>query len=147
MERFIARFDRGEFWLAHEELEALWLVDRQPALKGLIHLAAASLHAERGNWSGAVRKIHSSRSLLAERASLLGLDLERVRCLVENLVAKFEQRSESGGAVTEADRFALRPAYDGEVDLDAIEQVALPHRVTRYEHGYRPGRDPQRRDD
>ena len=56
-QRAAALFDGGDFWTAHEELEAIWrsLPAGPEALvvQGLIQAAAALLHRERGNRHGA----------------------------------------------------------------------------------------------
>ena len=51
-------FNAQEFWLAHESWETLWLVaetDMDEFLQGLIQLAAAYHHLQRGTFRGAVR--------------------------------------------------------------------------------------------
>ena len=54
--RAVALFNGGDFWTAHEELEAIWrsLPDGGEArvVQGLIQAAAALLHRERGNRHG-----------------------------------------------------------------------------------------------
>lgn len=58
LDRGIERFNRGEFWHAHEEWESVWLHERGEArdfLQGLIQLAAAWYHVGRHNWRGAQR--------------------------------------------------------------------------------------------
>jgi hypothetical protein len=141
--RYLARFDHGEYWLAHEELEALWLADRRDVYKGLIHLAAASLHLERGNAAGALTKFTSAaRCLASDAASLPALDAPALCATVEEL----RDRAQAGegppsSRLQLAQFFALAEPPAPEV------AVELPYRVRRYEHGYRPGRSPQRRDD
>ncbi len=50
-------FNQGAFFEAHESLEALWRSDLTPALKtgiqGLIQVAVACVHLQRGNEKGA----------------------------------------------------------------------------------------------
>jgi predicted metal-dependent hydrolase len=51
-------FNRKEFWHAHESWEELWLeagTDLHQYLQGLIQLAAAYHHVQRGTTRGAVR--------------------------------------------------------------------------------------------
>lgn len=54
--RALALFNRGAYWEAHEELEAIWrsVPDEAEArvIQGLIQAAAALLHRERGNQHG-----------------------------------------------------------------------------------------------
>ena len=60
-QRGVALFNAGKFFEAHEVWEEIWLAEPAPEktfLQGLIQLAAAFLHAGRGNMRGA-------RSLLA----------------------------------------------------------------------------------
>lgn len=60
-ERGMAHFNAGEFFQAHEVWEELWLrapEEEKAFLQGLIQIAAAFHHFQRGNLSGA-------RSLLA----------------------------------------------------------------------------------
>lgn len=53
----LAEFNQGAFFEAHESLEALWRSDLTPALKtgiqGLIQVAVACVHLQRGNEKGA----------------------------------------------------------------------------------------------
>jgi hypothetical protein len=146
LERFIARFDRGEYWLAHEELEPLWLALRDPALKGLIHLAAGLVHAQRRNWAGSRRKLDSGRELMRTCDEVLGLRLAPVRELARALAAQLESVETSGGGFEPDCRPLLAPAYEGTIDAKLLDAVELPYRVRRYEQGYRIGRDPNRRD-
>lgn len=136
--KFLARFDRGEYWLAHEELETLWLESPRPAYKGLIHLAAACLHWERDNRRGAATKLRSARTHVEQdRHSLPEFDVDGLLAEIRRLEAALE-----AGEVFE--RVRLAPLAS--VALAAVSETALPYRVTRYAQGYRPGRDPRRRD-
>lgn len=59
----VLRFNRGDYWGAHESWEHLWLAVRGPFrdfIRGLIQLAAAFHHVRRGNERGAMRLFHSS---------------------------------------------------------------------------------------
>ena len=67
-QRGVALFNSGEFFLAHEVWEELWMQEADPEktfLQGLIQLAAAFHHYTRGNSDGA-------QSLLA--AAVVKLD-------------------------------------------------------------------------
>lgn len=58
IERGIAQFNSHDFWHAHESWEQLWLEAAEPHkqfLQGLIQLAAAYYHVQRGTFSGGVR--------------------------------------------------------------------------------------------
>ena len=68
----LAAYARGDFFAAHEHLEPAWmgtddLVDRA-LLQGLIKLAAAYVHAARGNPAGIVRNLEGARMRLVEAA-------------------------------------------------------------------------------
>lgn len=71
-------FNGGRFWHAHEAWEKLWLVEREetrPFLQGLIQLAAAYHHLQRGTLSGAVRLFDSALVKLAPYPSFFcGVD-------------------------------------------------------------------------
>lgn len=68
----IASYERGDFFEAHEELEPAWMGtdDRRERafLQGLIKLAAAYVHASRGNPLGIVKNLEGARQWLAEVA-------------------------------------------------------------------------------
>lgn len=54
----VDHFNRGEFWDAHESWETIWLVaesEVEQFLQGLIQLAAAYHHVQRGTYHGATR--------------------------------------------------------------------------------------------
>ena len=145
VERFIARIDRGEYWLAHEELEPLWLERRDDSLKGLIHLAAALVHVDRGHWSGAERKAASCVRLLEDVERVHGLRLEPVREAARQLEREASSRR-VGERLERRVRFRMSEWHDRRIDTEQLEGVELPYRVRRYEQGYRIGRDPDRRD-
>jgi len=63
----IERFNSQRFWDAHEEWETIWLASHSELrefLQGLIQLAAAYHHLQRGTLSGAVRLFASARRRL-----------------------------------------------------------------------------------
>lgn len=144
--RFISRYDRGEYWSAHEELEQAWLQDRRPELKGLIQLAAARLHAERGNRAGALSKARSALRLLARGDAIDGLPLQRLRDAVRASIERLEDATVSAGTAMQAIP-KLASMFDSSPELAVLEPEELPYRVRRHTQGYRIGRDPRRRDD
>lgn len=147
--RFIDRFDRGEYWLAHEELEALWLERRRDFYKGLIHVAACLVHVGRGNWKGAATKARSGLEHLGKQPpeDCAGFDLPALRRRVGALLEHLEAL-----VAGDADRFdetlrpALGPLFAGRVPEGLAEHEELPYRVRRHDEGYRLGRDPRARD-
>lgn len=142
--RFVGRFDGGEYWLAHEELEALWLQDRRDVYKGLIHLAAACLHLERDNLPGARTKLASARELIAsddaDEAAAEWLDRSGLLTAIGDLEAR------APTVLGRRPELRLAPFVNAPGLQRPLADEDLPYRVTRYDEGYRPGRDPRRRD-
>ena len=66
----IEAYEHGDFFEAHELLEPAWMGTDVPAeralLQGLIKLAAAYVHAVRGNPAGIVRNLEGARARLVE---------------------------------------------------------------------------------
>jgi predicted metal-dependent hydrolase len=62
-------YDRGDVFLAHELLEPAWMGTRDLAerelLQGLIKVAAAFVHAARGNPAGVAKNLRGARERLA----------------------------------------------------------------------------------
>ena len=147
LRRFLMRFDQGEDWLAHEELECLWLRERDEFSKGLIHLAAGLLHARRRNWRGAHAKISSARALLgAASPTVKGVRIEELRDAVKQLCAVADAHLVSGdGDGSLLPDLKLAPFFPTGTAVE-VEPIELPYRVRRYDAGYRPGRDAHRRD-
>ena len=85
IEAGLAAYDRGDFFLAHEDLEPAWMgsadLGERAVLQGLIKLAAAYVHAVRRNPPGIQRNLVGARQRLTEpgaeaaAAALDGLDL------------------------------------------------------------------------
>ena len=64
----VDHFNRREFWHAHESWEELWLAaetDVEQFLQGMIQLAAAYHHVQRGTHRGAVRLFDAALRRLA----------------------------------------------------------------------------------
>jgi hypothetical protein len=81
---FFDCFNRGAYFEAHEVLEALWLTERgRPNARffqGLIQLAGAFVHFEKGRREPAVALLKLGRKHLAGYpATHLGLNLNRLR--------------------------------------------------------------------
>lgn len=82
-------YNAGRHWHAHEALEDLWRATADPQrrlfFQGVIQLAAAFVHAERGNMRGVRRLLAKSRAKLAAVPSpYLALD---VAALLEAMAA------------------------------------------------------------
>jgi predicted metal-dependent hydrolase len=93
--RGLAAYASGDFYLAHEELEPAWMAagdtgDRE-RLAGLIKLAAAFVHAARGNPDGVVTNLRGSRERLARAAAADaggGLDLVALLAAIDALLVR-----------------------------------------------------------
>jgi hypothetical protein len=93
----LAAFRRGDFFEAHELLEPAWMGTAEPAerdlYQGLIKLAAAYVHAVRGNPAGVETNLRGARQRLASAAAADphagGLD-------VGAIVADVDERLERG---------------------------------------------------
>ncbi len=86
--RFFQCFNRQLFFEAHEALEGLWLSQRQGPngrfYKGLIQLAGALVHLQKGRGGPAARLFDLARqNLRAYPATYEGLAVEAVRCMIE----------------------------------------------------------------
>lgn len=73
---------RGEYFLAHEELEVAWRA-AEPAerdfFQGLVHVAVAWYQAGRGNANGCTRQLEKAQRRLGPYApEHQGVDLERL---------------------------------------------------------------------
>ena len=79
----LRRYNAGAHWHAHEVLEDLWRATREPERRGfyqgIIQLAAAFVHAERGNMRGVQRLLAKAAAKLGAVSSpYLGLDVAQL---------------------------------------------------------------------
>ncbi len=92
--RGMRQFNSCEFWHAHESWEAIWLTAPEPDkafLQGIIQIAAAFYHHQRGN-------LHGMRSLMRRGLAKVekfppeyrGLRLEELRGAVQKWLAASE---------------------------------------------------------
>lgn len=79
-EEGLSRFNSHRFWDAHESWETIWLSaagDDKQFLQGLIQLAAAYHHVQRGTYRGGVRLFDAAlRRLAAFPDGYRGVDRE-----------------------------------------------------------------------
>jgi uncharacterized protein len=74
---FVALFDKGRFWDAHEMLEDAWRARRSDFYHGLILLASAFVHVQRRNRHGVLAQIAKARRRLeGYRPRYLGIDVD-----------------------------------------------------------------------
>jgi predicted metal-dependent hydrolase len=99
LEKAIAAYRRGDFFEAHEILEPAWMgtddMTERELYQGLIKLAAAFVHAVRGNPKGIARNLVGARERLAAAASASptagGVDLVPLLADVDDRLARLAQ--------------------------------------------------------
>ena len=94
---FITLFNNQKFFEAHEALEAEWHLEkrRNDFYKGLIQLAAALVHVQKLNISGAKSLLETSKKYLAPRFPCYqGIDLKKLSDETELIIKKLESRQE-----------------------------------------------------
>lgn len=94
LEAGLRAYERGDVFLAHEILEPAWIGASDPAerdlYQGLIKLAAAFVHAARGNPPGIRKNLLGARLLLADAVAAgesLGLDVPALLAAIEAALA------------------------------------------------------------
>ena len=94
LERGVALIRSGDYFEAHEELEDEWRTAPEAErdfLQGLVHVAVAWLHAERGNRPGCERQLaKAARRLEGYRPAHRRVDVDRILEDVANAQACVE---------------------------------------------------------
>jgi len=85
---FFESFNRQEYYVAHDILENLWLQDRRGPkgdfYKGLIQLAGAFVHVQKGRRGPAVALLRLARANLANYGPILdGLAIREVLAVIK----------------------------------------------------------------
>src|SRR5262245_583974 len=97
LERGLELIRSGRYFDAHEELEDEWRTapaDERDFLQGLVHVAVAWLHAERGNRPGCERQLDKATRRLGPYApEHRGVDVERVLSDVDSARARVSDGS------------------------------------------------------
>ena len=118
VERGLAAYGRGAWYLAHEELEPAWMGTDDPAeralLSGLIKLAAAYVHVARGNPLGVRTNLRGARDRLATAAGLIAEPdrMAGAAALQAGPVAAGDPREGPTGAANWIDLASLLAAVD-----------------------------------
>ena len=93
-------YANGDFFEAHEHMEPAWMGTPDPAeralIQGLIKVAAADVHAVRGNARGVVRNLEGARDRLRSASTdgrITGIDLD-VAALLADIDARLAAGSE-----------------------------------------------------
>lgn len=107
-ERYLAgvvRFNRGDYFDAHEVWEALWMdcpAAERRFYQSLIQAAVALYHWGNGNRAGATRLFHSGRRYMEPfRPTHRGLDVDRFWRMMEAALADALTGRDREGAVGE----------------------------------------------
>jgi predicted metal-dependent hydrolase len=111
--RGLEAFNRGDFFEAHELLEAAWLEDDSPGrdlYQGMVQLAVAYHHIRRGNFNGAMKMFLRLRQWLEPLpARCRGVEVARLR----------EQADQAQAALQ-----ALGEQRIGEFDLSLLQPIS-----------------------
>jgi predicted metal-dependent hydrolase len=95
----------GDFFEAHELMEPAWMGSADPAerdlIQGLIKVAAADVHAVRGNPAGIRRNLEGARDRLRSGSggSISGVELD-IDSLVDAIEARLTGSTDLGAPVT-----------------------------------------------
>ena len=121
----LAAYERGYFFLAHETLEPAWMGTDDPAERdlhqGLIKLAAAFVHATRGNRLGIEKNLRGARELLAggiEAGAREGIDVPRIVTAIDDRLTRLARSSPAG-----SDRPTERP--EGTRPMDPVDPIPI----------------------
>ncbi len=83
LSKAVQQFNAGAYFACHETLEKLWLKEKGPArdlYKGILQIAVALFHKNRGNRRGAIRILESGAKLLEPFMPVFAdLDLSRLQ--------------------------------------------------------------------
>jgi hypothetical protein len=95
-------FNRGEWYACHDGFEALWHETQgpmRPVLQGILQIAVAHLHLERGNQRGAVVLLGEGLGRLAcTGPEALGLALDPLRHICKERLQALQALSAGGPA-------------------------------------------------
>ena len=90
-------YERGDVFLAHELLEPAWMGTRdlseRELLQGLIKLAAAFVHAARGNAAGVAKNLRGAGDRLAnagDAGSSVGIDVPALLLAIDERLAAID---------------------------------------------------------
>ncbi len=110
-EKGIALFNAGEYWLAHEALEAAWRAESGQArhlYRGILQVGVAYLHVTRHNYPGVIKLYGRHRRWLDPFPDeCRGIDLKQLRADLETVMV--EVRRLGPNHLAEFDRSLLKP--------------------------------------
>lgn len=112
--RGIALFNDGQYWEAHEALEAAWKEERGPArhlYKGILQAGVMYLQIERGNYVGMAKMYARCKKWLRPWPPVCrGVEVEQLRADVEAAMAAAQ---------------TLGPQQLGEFDMGLLKPVGV----------------------
>jgi len=107
--RGLEHFNAGEFFEAHEFLEAAWQAERGPVrelYRGVLQVAVAYYHIQRGNLAGAFKLFARSRKWLAPFGPVCqGIHLAHLLRDVDRVEAESRRLSPAQAAALESSFF------------------------------------------
>lgn len=97
----VALFNAGQWYACHDGFEELWHETQGPSrrvLQGILQIAVAHLHLERGNRRGATVLLGEGLGRLRSSGpSSLGVDLEALRCCALRRLQALQQEESVEG--------------------------------------------------
>ena len=125
VERGLAAYERGDWYLAHEELEPAWMgtddLDERALLSGLIKLAAAHVHLARGNPLGVRTNLLGARQRLATPGAAMAagpagstawIDVPALLADIDDRLVRVEPFCASPGDGIAGDGAMAAPSHD-----------------------------------
>ena len=111
----LALFNAGQYWIAHEALETAWLEEPgelRNLYRGILQAGVAYLHAERGNYRGALKLYARCQRWLAPFPAVShGIHVAQLRQDLDAVIA--EVRRLGPERMAEFDRSLLKAiVYD-----------------------------------
>lgn len=107
----IERFNRGDYYPAHDALEEAWVVDQGPGrdlYRGILQVGIAYYQIERGNYRGAIKMLLRVRQWLSPLPAICrGVDVSALRADVERVYAALVALGPD--KIDEFDRALFRP--------------------------------------
>jgi uncharacterized protein len=109
--RGLELFNRGAYFEAHEELELAWRAEQgavRELYRGILQIAVAYYHIQRGNYPGAVKMFFRSRTWLGPFPdACCGIDLAGFRADYRRVESELERLGPRG--ISRFDRRLLKP--------------------------------------
>ncbi len=106
-------FAAGEYFEAHEALEAAWKAEGGPVrdlYRGILGAAVTYLHVTRGNYAGALKLYERTRRWLKPWPDVCrGIEVGRLRRDLEVVAAELQRLGSEH--IAEFDRSLLEPAH------------------------------------